>query len=70
MRTGIYTVALSLLSSVFATASPIGDYKILTTNGKITGHPTPNVSNIAEFLWDPFISHHRYPLIVMNRLSL
>ena len=50
MRTGIYTVALSSLSSVFATASPIGDYNILTTNGKITGHPTPNVSNITEFL--------------------
>lgn len=50
MRTRLCTVALGLLSPVFAKIFPLDDYDIFTTNGKITGHPQPNLRNTAEFL--------------------
>ena len=78
MRTRVLTLALCCFSPALATASPLVDYDVLTTNGKITGHPAPNVRNTAEFLGIPtrshlldnFASHRRYRLIAMDRLLL
>jgi hypothetical protein len=54
MRTRFCTLALGLLPCAFAKYSALGDYDVLTTNGKITGHPAPNVRNTVEFLGIPY----------------
>jgi hypothetical protein len=51
MRTHLCTLVLGFLPSI---SSALGDYDVLTTNGKITGHPAPNVRNTVEFLGIPY----------------
>jgi len=48
------TLALGLLPYAFARSSALGGYDVVTTNGKITGHPAPNVRNTVEFLGIPY----------------
>jgi hypothetical protein len=50
----MFPLASCLFPNAFAMASPLGDYDVLTTNGKITGHPAPNVRNTVEFLGIPY----------------
>jgi hypothetical protein len=54
MRTQLYTLALGLFSRALATGFTLGDYDVVTTNGKITGHPAPNLHNTVEFLGIPY----------------
>ena len=41
----------ALISSAFATAHK---YDVVTTNGRITGHPAPGMRNTIEFLGIPY----------------
>jgi len=54
MRVQFCTLALFFFSSALTVASSLGQYEVLTTNGKITGHPAPNVRNTVEFLGIPY----------------
>ena len=54
MRAQLYTLAIVLFSNGLVEASALGDYDVLTTDGKITGHPAPNVRNTVEFLGIPY----------------
>jgi hypothetical protein len=47
-------LALGFFSPAISAASPLGEYDVSTTNGKISGHPAPNVRNTAEFLGIPY----------------
>jgi hypothetical protein len=53
MRAHFCTLALCF-SPTLVLSSPLGNYDVLTTNGKITGHPAPDVRNTAEFLGIPY----------------
>jgi hypothetical protein len=54
MRPQLYTLAIALSCNALGAASYLGDYNVITTNGKITGHPAPNVRNTVEFLGIPY----------------
>lgn len=54
MRTQLYALVFTNVFRALTAAFSLGGYDVLTTNGKITGHPVPNVRNTVEFLGIPY----------------